>query len=626
MAERSIIPLPISDVAEWDDEERLDRFPPGWPMTGGEGSRAYVESEHPRDPGGAHGGEWIKKGTIAAGGKGSQAAVPGEGRGRPDVRFSEATPEEFLVALRGNTRAWNLTEHSAEELADSQVFLSEDGKTGITVSADGDIQNAFRNPGGIKGSGKQAVVHAMMHGGVTLDCYDGYLPGLYGSLGFVETGRMKFNPEYAPEGMPAGETPDVVFMALDAKASNKYYDDWDEAKAAARKAVGKKKVVDVRDVVTLADWTKVPGLATAGRAYDPNEPRLPKGHPEGGQWTRLGGAPGVIAPWKEVIQKKSTFPRSEVTMENLSEKDQKRVREAWKKYTGKSADEVLENLREVFELADADSFDAGMAWYQDVNEWATDQGRIHDLSPETTAGTIAALSPLTEWETNKRLAGLMLQYYSLDPEKFRSMNYMDAAQATIDWARDRGETWPMGAGKRNARMAARILQGETPDAVLPAAKTRSFYNSIIDPTNPIDVCIDTHMLNAAYGGNTPGAKGLIIEVSEPDKAEAWGPIVKPRGAKFIPRKPVDWFATPEVTGQSVGVIPLLTDSVRTITDEWNAVHPDQKLVPLQTQAIIWTQWLKMHPAQEKRAAVKATQQATIKAALAAAAARAQWQL
>jgi hypothetical protein len=294
-----------------------------------EKARAWDESKHPRDPGGEDGGQWIKKGTSAAGAtiggtdgkQGSEAGVRGPGSGRPDVRFTETTPGEFLVALHGNTRAWNLSEHTADELADARVFLSPDRKTGIAVTADGDIQNAFRNPGGVKGSGSAAVAHAIREGGITLDCYDGFLPDLYSTHGMVETGRMKFNPEYAPEGMPPGETPDVVFMAYRAKPrARRYFDDWDEAKEYSRKAALKapKTGPDVEDVATIQDWmnpeldTKFKPHAKAAKAavkkaakkrafaelelellaragYNPAQARDPGGE-GGGQWVKAGAA------------------------------------------------------------------------------------------------------------------------------------------------------------------------------------------------------------------------------------------------------------------------------------------------------------------------------------------------
>ena len=116
--------------------------------------------------------------------------------------------------------------------------MSDDGKAGFAINPDGDLQNVFRNEGGVKGAGRAAVEEAISKGATTLDAFDGFLPSLYGDLGFVETGRMHFDPEHAPEDMPEGETPDVLFMALGAtrQAQPTYYDDWDAGKAASRQA------------------------------------------------------------------------------------------------------------------------------------------------------------------------------------------------------------------------------------------------------------------------------------------------------------------------------------------------------------------------------------------------------
>lgn len=40
---------------------------------------------------------------------------------------------------------------------------------------------------------------------------------------------------------------------------------------------------------------KVAALARAVKAFDPNQPRVPAGNPDGGQWTTTGGAGGVSA-------------------------------------------------------------------------------------------------------------------------------------------------------------------------------------------------------------------------------------------------------------------------------------------------------------------------------------------
>lgn len=81
------------------------------------------------------------------------------------------------------------------------------------MSCPGDVQNVFNN-GGPKGAAAGAIVAAIANEGRTLDCYDGFLPSYYRQFGFEETGRMKFNPEFAPANWdPKLGAPDIVFMA-----------------------------------------------------------------------------------------------------------------------------------------------------------------------------------------------------------------------------------------------------------------------------------------------------------------------------------------------------------------------------------------------------------------------------
>ena len=126
-----------------------------------------------------------------------------------------ATPSEFIKARNLTTRPGFLSPLVPEDISNHKLFLSADGTVGVAVSPEGDIQNVFNN-GGPKGAGTEALLTAMRNGGKTLDCYDGHLPEFYTQFGFVETGRMKFNPEYAPEGwdFERYDNPDVVFMGL----------------------------------------------------------------------------------------------------------------------------------------------------------------------------------------------------------------------------------------------------------------------------------------------------------------------------------------------------------------------------------------------------------------------------
>ena len=57
-------------------------------------------------------------------------------------------------------------------------------------------------------------MESLKSGGNHLDCYDGYLPRLYGSIGFKPICKIKFNDEYAPDNwdFERDGRPDVVFI------------------------------------------------------------------------------------------------------------------------------------------------------------------------------------------------------------------------------------------------------------------------------------------------------------------------------------------------------------------------------------------------------------------------------
>lgn len=136
----------------------------------------------------------------------------------PDVAFRNATPDQFLAAQNGMKRSAYLTQHDASTLqkiiADGgRLYLSEDGKTGYVLTGGKDLQNLFNN-GGIDGSGKAALLHAIQSGAETLDCFDGFLPRLYNQFGFRPYMAYQFDDQYAPEGWnyERDGRPDVVFM------------------------------------------------------------------------------------------------------------------------------------------------------------------------------------------------------------------------------------------------------------------------------------------------------------------------------------------------------------------------------------------------------------------------------
>jgi len=136
-----------------------------------------------------------------------EMAFPGRGT------YVEADAAGFLAARKaqGGKDAF-LSDLSVEDLAGSKMYLGVDGLVGYVMSPDGDLQNVFNNDG--RGAGRSAVIHAIENGGVSMDCFDGFLPTYYKSFGFVESGRIAWDDAYMPEGWDLDKygRPDVVYF------------------------------------------------------------------------------------------------------------------------------------------------------------------------------------------------------------------------------------------------------------------------------------------------------------------------------------------------------------------------------------------------------------------------------
>jgi hypothetical protein len=140
---------------------------------------------------------------------------PRDYHGRWTSGFAPAGAQDFINARNTSTRVQYLSPLTPNDLSDHKLYMNTDKTVGVAISKDGDIQNVFNN-GGPKGAGTAAVKWAIANGGTTLDCFDGFLPSYYKSLGFEEVSRVKFDRQYAPstwDYAKAGE-PDVVFMRL----------------------------------------------------------------------------------------------------------------------------------------------------------------------------------------------------------------------------------------------------------------------------------------------------------------------------------------------------------------------------------------------------------------------------
>ena len=235
----------ISRASVKEEEWARKNYPQGF------ASRPWWEREVAFNPhhvkSGEHGGEF----TSAEGGE-----EPGGG-GAGQARWEKTTPEKFIKLRNRTTRPGFLSPLEPADLADHQLFTAHGGTVGFALDPQGDMQNLFNN-GGPKGSGVDGMVEAIDRGGRTGDAFDGFLPGLYAQLGLEETGRVKFNDDYAPKGwdFDRDDRPDVVFMAWQgwpdgdraaaisraksrknwrpAKKTQRYFDDWDQAKDDSR--------------------------------------------------------------------------------------------------------------------------------------------------------------------------------------------------------------------------------------------------------------------------------------------------------------------------------------------------------------------------------------------------------
>lgn len=167
-----------------------------------------------------------------------------------DIQFESVTPEVFAERIEGiqerhPARGAFLTYHPPEDLTEHTLLHTPDHRAGIAIAPGGDLQNLF-NFGGKAGAGQIAIQEGLYRGGCILDCYGEYLNSLYAYYGFVETGRMEFVAEYAPDGWDFDEYnhPDVVFMAYRPELvsrrghieTQRYYDpsEWDKAKADSK--------------------------------------------------------------------------------------------------------------------------------------------------------------------------------------------------------------------------------------------------------------------------------------------------------------------------------------------------------------------------------------------------------
>ena len=128
-----------------------------------------------------------------------------------------------------------------------------------------------------------------------------------------------------------------------------------------------------------------------------------------------------------------------------------------------------ENILRVVDRTTSGVWADGLAWYSNAQAWAKALGQEHGKPLELVAGVTAALSPLTDWDTNKVRAETMVS-----------------------------GGWPKGIDAF-VRQAHLMYLGKAPHLVLRGPKVRAFFFAIRDAGEYNEAVIDRHALGVYFG-------------------------------------------------------------------------------------------------------------------------------
>lgn len=166
---------------------------------------------------------------------------------------------------------------------------------------------------------------------------------------------------------------------------------------------------------------------------------------------------------------------------------------------------MTRRLLRFYDRASAADLAAGLEWYDKAEREAIALAAGTDLTPNQTAGIIAALSPRIQWQAN-----------------------LDAAAKMVE-AAQKGKPEPIVAGlKANRAKAWKIANGADPADVLGGPKVTAFYANISGDHEAVTV--DVWTARAAEGKDNPNApKGKRYErIADAYRRAAAARSVSPR--------------------------------------------------------------------------------------------------
>lgn len=131
--------------------------------------------------------------------------------------------------VKGNKYAASV-EVKDEYPDDWKLMTSKNRDATVAVKPDGDIVSVGKANGSNESRwGKRAIEIATKNGGDHLDCFETFLPHIYGAAGMRPVARVPFDDEFKPEGWDYDlydeynkGRPDIIFMVHD--PSYKKYD------------------------------------------------------------------------------------------------------------------------------------------------------------------------------------------------------------------------------------------------------------------------------------------------------------------------------------------------------------------------------------------------------------------
>lgn len=148
---------------------------------------------------------------------------------------------------------------------------------------------------------------------------------------------------------------------------------------------------------------------------------------------------------------------------------------------------IQDNISEIWDQHTYKDYNSGKFWYDEANQFSLELAKEYNVTPAKSAGVLSALSPLKEWNLNKRITEEFFQLMKKAPatgwrkashyytQKLKAWKIYSITDPFID-------------------EIANILHG---------LKTVNFFHCIQNPLSCDHVCIDRHMIKVALGADKP---------------------------------------------------------------------------------------------------------------------------